>query len=70
MSYRAKNNTIVDENGKQIAVVLASGCTKKFAAMLAAAAAKEANHIATETARLNRGKRALGVNSSRGGEQC
>lgn len=44
--YRAKGQEIVDESGKQIAVVLASGCTKKLAREMAAYAAQQANHAA------------------------
>lgn len=42
--YRAHNNSIVDQDGKQIAVVLPSGCTKKLAREMAAYAAQQANH--------------------------
>lgn len=43
-SYRARRNEILDETGRQIAVVLAVGCSKKLAAEMAAYAAQQANH--------------------------
>jgi ribosomal protein S11 len=44
--YRAVRQSILDETGKQIAVVLASGCTKKLASEMAAYAAQQATHAA------------------------
>lgn len=51
-TYRARGNEIVDETGKQIAVVLPSNCTKKLAREMAAYAAQQANHHAARQARL------------------
>lgn len=42
--YRAKDNSVVDETGRQIAVVLPVACTKKLAREMAAYAAQQANH--------------------------
>lgn len=42
--YKAKGNVIVDEQGRQIAVVLPSNCTMKLAREMAAYAAQQANH--------------------------
>lgn len=44
--YRARGNEILDSSGRQIAVVLASSCTKKLAREMAAYAAQQANHAA------------------------
>ena len=41
--YEAVKNTVVDQDGKQIAVVLPSNCSRGFAARLAQYAAHEAN---------------------------
>lgn len=46
----------MDERGSQLAVVLATNCTKKFAGALAEAAAKEVNRLAIEQECLNRDK--------------
>ena len=56
--YRARGNAVVDGKGTQLVVVLATNCSKTFATALAEAAAKEANHLATQQERLNRGKAA------------
>jgi hypothetical protein len=42
--YKAKGNAIVDATGRQVAVVLPTGCTKKLAREMAAYAAQQANH--------------------------
>lgn len=44
--YRAVKNEIRDQGGRQIAVVLASGCSKKDANMMASYAAQQMNHEA------------------------
>lgn len=44
--YRAVRNEIRDQDGRQIAVVLASGCSKKDANMMAAFAAQQMNNEA------------------------
>lgn len=44
MTYRAVRNAIVDETGKQLAIVVPVNCSKKLAAELAAYAAQQANH--------------------------
>lgn len=53
ITYRARGNEIVDETGKQIAVILPSNCTKKLAREMAAYAAQQANHHAARQARLS-----------------
>lgn len=47
--YTAKANTIVDEQGRQLAVVLPTNCTKKLAREMAAYAAQQANHAEAAT---------------------
>jgi hypothetical protein len=42
--YKSIRNAVVDQDGKQIAIVLASNCTKKLACEMAAYAAQQANH--------------------------
>ena len=42
--YKAKNNEVVDQDGKQIAVVLPVNCSMKQAKVLAAYAAQQMNH--------------------------
>lgn len=49
--YKARGQEVVDQDGRQIAVVLASGCTKKLAREMAAYAAQQANHDAQRKAR-------------------
>lgn len=49
--YRAKKNEIVDEAGRQVAVVLASGCTAKEAREMAAYCAQQMNHAARDKQR-------------------
>lgn len=44
--YKGKGNAIVDQDGRQIAVVLPVACTKKLAREMAAYAAQQANHEA------------------------
>lgn len=55
-TYRARGNEIVDETGKQIAVVLPSNCTKKLAREMAAYAAQQANHAARQAKRAAQAK--------------
>jgi hypothetical protein len=43
--YRARNNEIVDQDGRQIAIVLPTACTKRAAKEMAAFAAQQMNHI-------------------------
>lgn len=42
--YRAKGNEIIDQDGRQVAVVLPNNCSKKLAREMAAYAAQQANH--------------------------
>ena len=49
--YRAKRNEIVDDTGRQVAVVLASGCTAKEAREMAAYCAQQMNHAARDKQR-------------------
>lgn len=42
--YKARKNEIIDSDGRQIAVVLPSNCSRKEAAMMAAFAAQQMNH--------------------------
>lgn len=44
--YRAVKNEIRDQEGRQVAVVLASGCSRKDANMMAAFAAQQMNNEA------------------------
>jgi hypothetical protein len=44
--YRAVRNAIVDQDGKQVAVVMPANCTQKLANEMAAYAAQQANHYA------------------------
>lgn len=46
--YRARGAEIVDDSGRQLAVVVASNCSKKFAGELAKVAAAEANRLLAE----------------------
>jgi hypothetical protein len=41
--YKARGNEILDQTGKQIALILASGCTKKLAGEFAMHAAQQMN---------------------------
>jgi hypothetical protein len=50
--YKAKGNEIVDETGRQIAVVIATACTKKLVREMAAYAAQQANHAALQKERI------------------
>lgn len=67
--YRARGTEIVDESGKQIAVVVASNCSKKFAGTLAEAAAKEASRLAAEKTRPAMGAAAC-AERDMGGTEC
>lgn len=49
--YRAVGNAVY-QGGTQVAVVLASNCTKKLAREMAAYAAQQANHDAMRKARI------------------
>lgn len=51
MKYRASDNAIVDETGKQIAVVLPTNCSRKLAHQLAAWAAERLSVHEAEKAR-------------------
>lgn len=42
--YRARRQEIVDQDGRQIAVIVAVNCTKRLARMMAAFAAQQANN--------------------------
>ena len=42
--YRSRGAEILDQDGRQVAVVLASNCTKRLAREMAAYAAQQANH--------------------------
>lgn len=44
MAYKARKNEIIDSEGRQIAVVLPSNCSKKMAHQIAAYAAQQMNH--------------------------
>ncbi len=44
MFYKARNNEIVDSDGRQIAVVLPTNCTKKAARQMAAYCVQQMNH--------------------------
>lgn len=55
--YRARNNEIVDKDGRQIAMVLAVACTKKAAREMAAFAAQQMNHIERDKERRAPAKR-------------
>jgi hypothetical protein len=52
--YKAKGAEIVDETGKQIAIVLASNCSKKAARMMAAFCAQQMNHEEANKERKNK----------------
>lgn len=41
--YKAKGNEIVDQTGKQIAIILCTNCTKRDGRMMAAFAAQQMN---------------------------
>lgn len=43
--YRHRNNEIVDQDGRQVAVVLPTTCTKRAAKEMAAYCAQQMNHI-------------------------
>lgn len=51
MHYKARQNEIIDSEGRQIAVVLPSNCSKKLARQIAAYAAQQLNHYARDKAR-------------------
>jgi len=42
--YRSRKNEIIDQDGKQIAVVLPSNCSRKAASKMAAYCAQQMNH--------------------------
>lgn len=42
--YKAKNNEIVDEEGKQVAIVVPVCCSMKAARLMASFAAQQMNH--------------------------
>ena len=52
MFYKARKNEIIDSDGKQIAVVLPSNCTKKAAREMAAFCAQQMNHIQAQRDRM------------------
>lgn len=60
MLYKARKNEIVDSDGRQIAVVLPSGCTKKAAREMAAYCAQQMNHDARRKEMAARGFHAAG----------
>lgn len=52
MFYKARKNEIIDSDGKQIAVVLPSNCTKKAAREMAAFCAQQMNRIQAQRDRM------------------
>lgn len=59
MIYKSRRNEILDSEGRQVAVVLPSACSKRDAALMAAFAAQQMNHEARkkERERLERERR-------------
>jgi hypothetical protein len=44
MFYKSRKNEIIDSEGKQVAVILPSNCSKKATHQMAAYAAQQMNH--------------------------
>ncbi len=49
--YRARGAEVIDQDGRQIVVIMRTNCTKKLAHEMAAYAAQQANHAERDRAR-------------------